>query len=424
MWDISYAYDSKNSIAVGDVDMDGVKDVVVLTKYKISVYNAETGAFKYEKTISSSPYPVGGSLIITDLNTTDGRGNVIIPYSEPNNNWYKNSDTYTYDGVMVMECNLSTIGIRSNYVVEKGSWGNQILFEWMKGCVADVDGDGVLEFVGSQRNISKAARSVGRNHWYTIIVDLNNGTLEATFGSPREYQWEARAVVNIDEDPQAEIILWSDTSADHWVAIDGNATGYTEKWNVSGYQDAYFNRWFESQHDPTACWFNSGQYYWRWYQVYGPNAYGDIDGDGMNEIFLMYQGNFTAFDANGSSLDQIWHHQPPYRPFRPRLYVRGIGNLTGDDLNEVIIASDDGYMYCVNITGNYTTVRTGGATSNIWAADMDRDGNKEIITHLPSAARDVDHPPERVRRGLSQRTRGISAPPPPHGHALSHRLRQ
>ena len=73
MWDISYSYDSKNSIAIGDVDLDGVQDVVVLTAYKVSVYNAETGAFKYEKAISTAPYRVGGSLIITDLNT-DMRG--------------------------------------------------------------------------------------------------------------------------------------------------------------------------------------------------------------------------------------------------------------------------------------------------------------------------------------------------------------
>ncbi|HID74280.1 MAG TPA: hypothetical protein EYP43_04435, partial [Thermoplasmata archaeon] len=64
MWDIAYTYDSKNSIAVGDVDLDGVKDVVVLTPYRITVYNAEDGSFKYDRVISSSPYRVGGSVVI------------------------------------------------------------------------------------------------------------------------------------------------------------------------------------------------------------------------------------------------------------------------------------------------------------------------------------------------------------------------
>jgi len=383
MWDISYAYDSKNSIAVGDVDLDGVKDVVVLTAYRISVYNAEDGSFKYDDVISSAPYRVGGSLIITDLNKTDGRGNVIVIHAEPNHNWYKNNDVYTYDGVMVMECNESTIGVRSHYVIEQGSWGNQILFEWMQGCIADVDGDGVLEFVGNIRNISSAARSAGRNHWYCIIVDLNNGTLEGTFGSPKEYQWESRAIANIDDDPEYEIILWSDTSSDHWVALDGNETGYHEKWNVSGYQDAYWNRWFKAQHEPAECWFSSGQYYWEWYQVYGPNAYGDIDGDGMNEIFLLDQGNFSAFNANGSSLERVWNFIPPPNVPTPRIYMRDIGNLTGDDVNEAIIATDDGYMYVVNETGIAKTIRTGGSTTNLWSADMDQDGDKEIIAHLP-----------------------------------------
>ncbi|MCI0497795.1 MAG: FG-GAP-like repeat-containing protein [Thermoplasmata archaeon] len=380
MWEIPYAYAAKNSIAVGDVDLDGVKDVVVLYTYGVSVYDAEDGSFKYERTLAASPYMIGGSVIIRDINASDGRGNIIIPYSEPNNNWYQNNDYYTHDGVMVLECNASTIGLKTDYVVEHGGYGNQILWEWMEGCVADPDGDGVLEFVGSMRNISSAAARAGANHWYTVIIDLENGVKEGQYGSPTTGQWEIKTVANLDADPEEEIVL---QSGQDWVCLDGNETGYHVKWTASGYTYAYWNRFYKAEQNPAECWFNSGQYYWLWYQVYGPNAHGDIDGDGIDELFLTKAGNITANHANGSALEEVWRFVPPTNNPMPNVYMRDIGNLTGDPRKEAVIVTDDGYLYVVNSTGSYRTVRTGGSRSNIWVADMNVDGIKEILVQLP-----------------------------------------
>ncbi len=360
MWDISYAYDSYNSLAIGDVDLDGEKEVVDLARYRVAVYNAEDGSFEYERTLSSDPYRVSGSVVIVDLDPADGRGNIVIPYRRNE-----------FSGIFVLECNETTIGERSHYEVPD-TWGDRYDFHWRVGSVADLDGDGVYEMAVSLRYQSEEARATGHHRWHSLVIDLDTGAVEAQFGAPGSWDWEVRAVVDIDDDPLKEILI---QDGSRWVCIDGSLSGYTEKWNSTSFQRAYMNRYYQTTHDPTACWYRAGS----------SNAYGDVDGDGINELFLStsYEHNIGAYNVDGSSPEEIWFFPTRSGNPTPNVFVRDVANLTGDDLNEAVVVSDDGHVWTINGTGDHVTARTGGPTTHLWVSDLDDDGPKDVLFHMP-----------------------------------------
>jgi len=209
--------------------------------------------------------------------------------------------------------------------------------------VGDIDGDGEPEIIlAGGRN-----SSTGKGHLY--VWDR--------FGNPKPgFPVELENIPNstplladLDDDPRTLEIIVADNS--RWVYKISH-TGEISVWGQVG-------RWSE----------------------YGLNSFSaaDITGDGQIEVV-----------ADAINRIYIWHPDgtpfpgsPIIKPFSSgNTYYPVLADIDSDSRKEIIVGSDDGYIYAFNSDGSlcdFFPVKSGVTNSQLTVDDTDGDGKLEII---------------------------------------------
>ena len=318
-------------IAVADLDLDGVKDLVLATYERIYSFDGETGQ---EKMVAYSPginrnY---GTMIISDLDQD--------PYPEiavlsPNLN----------EHLWVVDNDGSTLTQIWNEHFEYSYPDDLIEVKVTVDCVSDVDSDGFKEIVYSIYNQSSDAR------WHTKIWDALTGTEEMDLVD--EY---LMAVVDLDGDGVDEVI----TSEQY-----GRVTDYYSNVSIRNIARSGEIRLY-----------NCGLVMDNWapYPL-GTNTI-------ANTEKWMTGDTGYLIRANGSLGFLIIEDWMPKIEWVLQENIVGAGlNILGTFNGTGILASgNDGWLRVFNASGQIVGMsKTGGFLASLVAADLDQDGLPEVL---------------------------------------------
>ena len=366
------------SPAVFDIDGDGNNEIITGTlDDKVYIFNGDGTAF------SASPFaefpsgarPVGiwASPAVADL-TGDGEPEILIVSGTPSCGVYLISPSgsillhkavgkmfigtpavFDLNGDGISEIIVASTD-RQVYIWSATGEGFTTTDGFFAGCdrddegylisspvVGDIDGDGEPEIIlAGGRN-----SSTGKGHLY--VWDK--------FGNPKPgFPVELENIPNstplladLDTDPTTLEIVVADNS--RWV-YRINHSGEIYVWGQVG-------RWSE----------------------YGLNSFSaaDLTGDGEMEIV-----------ADAINRIYIWHPDgtpfpgsPLVKPFSSsNTYYPVLADIDSDSRKEIIVGSDDGYIYAFNTDGSlcdFFPVKSGVTNSQLTVDDVDGDGKLEII---------------------------------------------
>ncbi len=432
-------YARYSSIAIGDVNGDGLQDIVVGTSAGyVEVYKANGGRLWGYKTGSAA---IESKPLIADLDG-DGSVEVIVSAgstftpSAPGGVYIINSDGQLRCAFHTLDINQDGVGEGAfstpalgaldpanpgKLKVVFGAWDTHVramnsdcsLFwdkslssrivdtVWSSPAIGDVDGDGTLEVV-----IGMDSQQVGPPYNTTA-----GGMIRAFHGDGKgelsgfpvftdEVIYSSPVLANIDNDPQLEIIVGTGQCWDVPACAGGvNATHtVTDAIYAIKYDGKAVTGWPVNL---TA----TGDY------AFASPAVADLDGDGVPEIIINTvrknvsadKGGWTyVYKANGT-IRPGWPKQPitpadcsggvvhygtPYSPI--------VADLTGDGLPEIILPSNgelviwDGNgtqlsrstLNCPNpgATPGYTVGGVGVMSGSAAVGDLNGDGKLQLVS--------------------------------------------
>jgi len=354
----------RGSVALGDLNQDGVEDVVVGSSDGVvlayDVHNASE-LWHYD----TGDAVIEGKAAIGDINA-DGNNEVVIGTGScftplaPSGIW-----AFAHDGTPLWFYPSGDFAPPNN--VPDGVYSTPAL--------ADVDGDGKLEII--------------YGGWDAYIRALNdNGTLLWELFT-RDTVWSSPAIGDIDRDGKPEVAIGSDA---HWEPDFGTIDG--GKIYVLNGEDGSQVPGFFKQVDEV---------------VWSSPALGDINGDGWLEIVVGTGDCYEHADcASGGRTHQVtdalyaWDHEGnqlsgwPIQLSEYAFASPALGDLDGDGDLEIIVNTNDGYVHAFHADGSavsgwprlVTTPAGPGSVVHLptWAspvlADLTGDGSLEVI--LPS----------------------------------------
>jgi hypothetical protein len=217
--------------------------------------------------------------------------------------------------------------------------------------VADVNGDGRLDIVApSWDHTVYAWSNDGGLLWRRFLED----TL-----------WSSPAVADIDRNGSPEIILGGDIYAGNPLGVP--AGGLVWVLNRNGTVYSGYPRSIPGQ------------------TVWSSPAVGDLNGDGWPEVVVGTGTNFGgsaglnvfAFTASNRQNLSGW----PVPVDGKAMGSPAIANLDGDAQLEVATATEGGHVYAFDTNGSrrWRCDACAGAHSSVTVADVDRDGQQEVI---------------------------------------------
>jgi len=348
------------AMAVGDVDNDGMKELVTSNGTGLFVYSS-TGALKWSlANVGGVSLAVGN--VDADANveivatTYGGKGYVVDGYSHAMEWEYANGF-----GARVALGDVN--GDSKIEIVGSGAWSKITIFSaYSKGVVsnitttqavegllvADVNGDGVCEIV------------YGDDQWGKIhAVNARTGSDVWSIDNP-DWGVYNLGIGDVDGDGKLEVI-WA---AQQNLLFVGDPSTGTIKWKDD------------------------------WLGPFNVVAVGDVDNDGEDEIVAASFGaSSNGFDLEGylyifnGKTHAIKYRRDLGAAERAGINSIWIGDLDGDRRTEYVITLSAG-VYAGNIavydgaTGvikGKTTVSEGIYYSALAVADLDMDGRKEII---------------------------------------------
>jgi len=121
------------------------------------------------------------------------------------------------------------------------------------------------------------------------------------------------------------------------------------------------------------------------FQYYPSPIIGDIDGDKINDIIVgIYRNSYgyiLAYDINGQKMNN-WPHILATHQFNPTALA--MGDLDNNGTVEIVVATSLGSLIVIDNKGNlfdpvWANFKTGASVSDMVLADLDMDGDLEII---------------------------------------------
>lgn len=339
--------------AVGDLDADGVPEVVALTIGDcgdLTVLDGATGEVEWRV---SEPIDDVYTPLVVDLDA-DGLLEVVIQYFAEDTDRYRfalavfdHAGTFLWDtdwGEGSKEYQGGAIGAADldgdghpelyggGYVFDGQTGEMRIALDDVEGhgpvfpvmTPVDVEGDGTVEIAA-------------RNAVYEA-----DGTLRWTCGS--DATWTVASPLQADDDPAVELLF---TTADAVTLCDDDGS---ERWTR-------INQWYPS-----------------------PPALADFDLDGAPEIALVEAGIAYLLELDGT---ERWSRRVATQS--ELLASVSAWDLSGDGAPEVIVHGSDGLLLLDPWTGEvhaqYTGTRTPSFLSPALAVDVDGDGHGELVVN-------------------------------------------
>ncbi len=355
-----------NEMAVGDVDLDGVNEIVFCNNSSIYMYNALTLALEW----NSGSY--GGQGLA--IGNVDGDAAIEIVTT-------KSGDKgYVVDG--------------SSHILEweyTGGFGAIVRLE-------DIDGDGMKEIVGADGWYYLTAFDADiKSPKWQITADLNinslrvmdidnDSVMEVLYG---DGQWGKVYCI----DSQTQNLEWSINNPEHGTtdigAADVDGDGTTELlWGAGASSTGEDHLYVADFAIQTIEWWNE--------HLDGPfQAFdvGDVDGDGENEIVMGSYKSDSGYDSgvvliyDASTHDFEWSSGPlPDARTWTGLQSIKVADVDQDGDNEYLVGTAnlyDGLILCYNGDTHlleWSTPKYSGVTFRpIDVCDVDNDGQMEVI---------------------------------------------
>ena len=265
------------------------------------------------------------------------------------------------------------------------------MIEWSSAAVGDIDQDNELEIV---IGTSGGAPNIGGDIY---AINAVTGGLEWNY-HVLSIVWSSPAIGDIDGDDEAEVVIG--TNNGQVIALDGK-DGSVD-WNnaiSAGAKVASSPAIGDIDNDGdmevvVGC--HNGSVYVldggtgvveRSFPtggiVWSSPAIGDIDGDGYLEIVVgSDDGNVYAFEWTGLTGTEEWHYTTGDGVWSSPAIVDIDGaNPAGDSDVEIIVGSNDGYIYAINHDGTFLWKYPTGdvVLSSPAIGDIDGDGEVEVV---------------------------------------------
>ena len=260
-WPILTAGSSAGSVAIGDIDGDGDKELVAPSKWLYAWHS-------------------------DGLEVADGDGNAST-YGVVSSQGENFASSVTLAQVDTSTVGLEMIaGSQTPYALhvfnadgsEVAGWPKSLSFWfWASPAAADVDGDGTVEIFAANANGNFYA-------WHSDGTELidgdNNPGTDGIFSTAIDaWSRSSAAIGQLDDDPELEIVVGS------------RAVHSIFAWNIDGSDLPGFPINYNTVGNPGLV-----------YPVHSSPAIGDLDGDGDNEIvFLCENDSLYVLNADGTN---------------------------------------------------------------------------------------------------------------------------
>ncbi|PTB97094.1 hypothetical protein C9994_04530, partial [Marivirga lumbricoides] len=365
---------SLNRIAIGDLDRDGMPEILSTNKTQNKIYllNGNDANIKYEAT-TNQPSSISGSMVNLQ---NDDCGEVFIINTgsnfkissfdcELNPLW--TSELIPDDPISLSFADFDQDGKVEMYYkdeIRDPVTGTRIVatsgIRWndIPGGVVAVDilGDEDLELVLGNKiyavNLGNRTQGAGS---LTLLATMPTG-YQTKMGSYASGQSASTSIADYNLDGNLDVIV---TGADL-----GNVTNVF-LWDVTNNTVKTFN-------DP----FGNGDYQFGWKRGMGRVNVGDIDGDGQLNATFVSGKYMYALDENFELLWRNTINEESSGITSPTLF-----DFNGDGITEVVYRDED-YLYIMN--GNDGSINTNvhcrsrTLLENPIVADVDADGSAEI----------------------------------------------
>ena len=320
-------------VETGDVDGNGVDEIVATFSNEVRVYSAVTRNLRW--TIAASVYCCGpGEMRVAELGG-DARREIIVGDSQ-----WGNVSAYRYNTVSLMFEQVSTMNSQDHGVSALG--------------VGNVDGDANVELIWGT-GVSHSGQDIlivaEQNTPTSLVLDWSSATV-GEFDGPFQGGALARTAVGT----QRLMFLSATTNSAYGgpklFALDA-ATGATTSSGAIG----------------------SG-----WSSTTGIDV-ADADGDGIDEIFLSsadgYTPFFTTYDFASDTRE--WTSPSGYTAAAGLAHA----DVTGDGNAEFIVMGQDGRVTIFNVSASnivwQSSQLSGNSGVDVDVADLDGDGHREVI---------------------------------------------
>lgn len=319
--DLSQVGERFSTPAVGDVDGDGIPDVVAgFPDGSVHAWRTDTGERWLDH--RTGPGAVQASPGLVDYDS-DGRLDIVYA------NTHGDVGVLTADGRLLFS---ATIG-------NGGAWGGA----FATPAVADVDGDGALDVVVSGFDQYLHAWGPG----------MDPPELPGFPVHLQDTSWSSPAVGDIDGDGRVEIVVGWDCDGAPGQACHPDHGGYVGAFGGDGRAKPGWPRFIPHQ------------------VVWSSPALADLDGDGIDDV-VVGTGNMPATMWNGGRDEMAGTQVYGFRgdagdlPGWPVTVGRNVtsspavGDVDGDGRPEVAFVAEDGLLYAYSAAGQRLWARCAG----------------------------------------------------------------